>query len=87
MIENERRGFSDEEIFQQHLIYYSNYNRTIRVQCSNESSIENRECTIVHFLYISAYSKRTANREKEERRKKKQDNLRVNFVDAIKTIG
>jgi hypothetical protein len=44
--------------------------------------------TIVHPSYVYAYSTDNEPREEEKRkRKKERDNLRVNFVDAIKTIG
>jgi hypothetical protein len=45
-------------------------------------------CTIVHPSYVYAYSTDNEPRkEEEEEKKKERDNLRVNFVDAIKTIG
>jgi hypothetical protein len=43
-------------------------------------------CTIVHPSYVYAYSTDNEPREEEEKNKER-DNLRVNFVDAIKTIG
>ncbi len=45
--------------------------------------------TIVHSSSVYAYSTDNKPREEEEEEegKKERDNLRVNFVDAIKTIG
>ena len=84
MIQNERRGISDQEIQSSisSIIPIRNERQEHNILTSHQSRIKNVPLSI---LLMSMPTQRTTSREKK--RKKERDNLRVNFVDAIKTIG
>ncbi len=92
MIENERIGILQQEIQSSisSIIPIRNERQEHNILTSHQSRIKNVPLSI---LFMSVPTQRTTSRmqerqrENKKRRRKKRDNLRVNFVDAIKTIG